>query len=341
MTFDDIRLFVLISKYHSVTQAAHECHITQSAASHRLKGLQRCVGIKLIRQTGRGVELTSAGEAFFCEVLPLAVQFQALKKKYSPNRNFIEIAASNRPSKYVLPPLISEFHKTHPQATVNLTTRSSVQIEKLMLDGKLDLAITTDPRISTSSFATESYCREPLTAFVSSNHPLTRVKSLQPSAIGIIPVILKPRGDGESQVEGILRNLSKQGFQFRIVARCESPEVVKEFVRYGTGVGFLFYNSIKRGIESGYFKTIQFPGLSVVGENRIVYPKDKPLSPMAREFLEFLRAALRKVASIETASTPQSNGNSNGRAGDYVRQSKLRAWILTIASFEWMASVIA
>jgi LysR family hydrogen peroxide-inducible transcriptional activator len=300
MEFNDLRLFVLTAEYCSVTRAAHECHMTQSAASRRLQRLRNEVGFKLIRQTGRGVELTAGGERFLQEVRPIAMQLEALKKKYSPKRDSITIAASHRPSKYVLPSLVSEFGEKHPQATVEVITHSSVQIEKLLLDGKIDLAIVTNPITSEASFVSESYCHEPLIAFVAAHHPLAKVKAFPFSAMGTIPVVLKPRREGQSRTETLLRKFSEQGFQFRIVSQCNSPEVVKELVRCGTGVGFLYYNSIKRGIESGAFKTIKFPGLNLTGENRIVYPKDKPLTPLAREFLEFLRAALRKDARTET-----------------------------------------
>src|ERR1044071_1862554 len=143
---------------------------------------------------------------------------------------------------------------------------------------------------------------------------------MKPLISGPIPVILKPRGEGENLTEAQLKEFTKQGFQFRIVAQCDSPAMVKGLVRCGMGVGFLYYDSIKRGIESGAFKTIEFPGMSLVGENRIVYPKDKPLSPLVKEFLSLLRAALRKPAPAETIAAQARKSNGSSRLLDHLEQ---------------------
>ena len=82
--------------------------------------------------------------------------------------------------------------------------------------------------------------------------------------------------------------------------RCESPEAVKELVRHGAGIGFLYYNSIKRGIERGRFKAIEIPGLDLTGQSYIVYSKEKPLSRLAGEFLSFLRTSLTKNRTHQT-----------------------------------------
>jgi Transcriptional regulator len=101
--------------------------------------------MKLLKNNGRGIELTRSGRTYLNEVLPIFWQFQALQEKYTPSQESITIAASYRPSKYLLPVLMTEFSKKHPSANLTLRTRSSREIEKLLLESKVDLAITTNP----------------------------------------------------------------------------------------------------------------------------------------------------------------------------------------------------
>ena len=339
MTIDAIRLFILTAKHLNITKAAREFRTTQSTASRRLTQFQTDLGMKLLKNNGRGIELTRSGRTYLNEVLPIFSQFQALQEKYTPSQESVTIAASYRPSKYLLPALMTEFSKKHPSANLTLRTRSSLEIEKLLLESKVDLAITTNSTVAVASFFTEPYCRERLTAFVAANHPLAQMKSMRASDIGTIPIIVKFRREGQSRVERqLMSGFGKEGIKFKVVMRCESPEAVKELVRHGAGIGFLYYNSIKRGIERGRFKAIEIPGLDLTGQSYIVYSKEKPLSRLAGEFLSFLRTSLTKNAPIKptTSRTPIPAAPVSSRVGGYMRRSSLLSWIFSILSFEWI-----
>jgi DNA-binding transcriptional LysR family regulator len=325
MTIDAIRLFILTAKHLNITKAAREFRTTQSTASRRLTQFQTDLGMKLLKNSGRGIELTRSGRTYLNEVLPIFWQLQTLQEKYTPGQGCLTIAASYRPSKYLLPALMTEFSKKHPSAKLTLRTRGSLEIEKLLLDSKVDLAITTNPTVALSAFITEPYCHEPLTAFVAANHPLAQMKSLRASDSGTISIIIKSRRHGQSRVEAQLSKFEREGIKFKTLVRCESPEVVKEFVRHGAGVGFLYLNSIRRGIERGQFKAIPLPGLDLIGQNYIVYSKEKSLSRLAGEFLSFLRTSLTKNAPIKPTKfpTPIPAGPLNRRVGDSMRRSSL------------------
>ena len=200
MTIDAIRLFILTAKHLNITKAAREFRTTQSTASRRLTQFQTDLGMKLLKNNGRGIELTRSGRTYLNEVLPIFSQFQALQEKYTPSQESITIAASYRASKYLLPALMTEFSKKHPSANLTLRTRSSREIEKLLLESKVDLAITTNPTVGLLSFFTEPYCKERLTAFVAANHPIAQMKSMRASNIGTIPIIIKFRREGQSRV---------------------------------------------------------------------------------------------------------------------------------------------
>ena len=59
-----IRVFVMIARQSSVTQAAHALGITQSSASRHLAVLERYLGAKLIERRGRYTTLTDFGRLF-------------------------------------------------------------------------------------------------------------------------------------------------------------------------------------------------------------------------------------------------------------------------------------
>lgn len=59
-----LRAFEAAGRLLSVTQAAHELSVTQSAISHQIKALEEWLGVALVQRKGRGLALTPAGAAY-------------------------------------------------------------------------------------------------------------------------------------------------------------------------------------------------------------------------------------------------------------------------------------
>ncbi|MCB1377305.1 MAG: LysR family transcriptional regulator [Alphaproteobacteria bacterium] len=56
-----LQTFVVVARHGSITRAAEELNLTQSAVSHQLQKLTEDLGEKLVTRAGRGVALTEAG----------------------------------------------------------------------------------------------------------------------------------------------------------------------------------------------------------------------------------------------------------------------------------------
>ena|SRR5438093_5791619 len=63
MELDDVRAFVSVAGCRSVSQAARDLNITQSAVTRRLQRLETSLGAALFDRRTRPVRLTTAGEA--------------------------------------------------------------------------------------------------------------------------------------------------------------------------------------------------------------------------------------------------------------------------------------
>jgi DNA-binding transcriptional LysR family regulator len=167
---------------------------------------------------------------------------------------------------------------------------------------------------------------------------LAQAPLLENVAIQSMPVIVKLGREGQGRVESRLRELDKEGVRFKIVMRCDSPAAIKEFVREGNGVGFLYYDEIKRGIARGEFRTLRFPGFDITGHTYIVYSKGKPMSPLAREFLSFVRASVANTELAKPVPRRISNGRRNGKGRGSMLRSKLLYWGIPAGSLECICS---
>lgn len=59
-----LRAFEAAARHRSVTRAAEELHVTQSAVSHQIKALEVWLGVALVTREGRRLALTSEGAAY-------------------------------------------------------------------------------------------------------------------------------------------------------------------------------------------------------------------------------------------------------------------------------------
>ena len=62
-SLDALRIFVVAARHMSFTDAANELHLTQSAVSHRIRGLEEELGLSLFKRLTRRLELTAQGRA--------------------------------------------------------------------------------------------------------------------------------------------------------------------------------------------------------------------------------------------------------------------------------------
>ena len=67
-SLDALRIFVVAARHLSFTEAANELHLTQSAVSHRIRGLEDELGVHLFKRLTRRLELTPEGRALAYKV---------------------------------------------------------------------------------------------------------------------------------------------------------------------------------------------------------------------------------------------------------------------------------
>jgi LysR family glycine cleavage system transcriptional activator len=105
-----------VARLGSVTRAAAALHLTQSAVSHRLHGLQRELGVVLIERRGRGLGLTAQGQELARAAQAALDQLQQAIGRLAPTAQGRVLSISCSPSFAIrfLVPRLSAFRGAHP-----------------------------------------------------------------------------------------------------------------------------------------------------------------------------------------------------------------------------------
>jgi LysR family glycine cleavage system transcriptional activator len=136
--------FVATARSGNLSRAAESLHLTVSALSHQIRGLEERLAQRLFLRNARGVELTADGRQLYERIAP---HFDAIEQALRPFRARRDdvLTFSLMPSfaSSWLVPRVPRFHAAHPQQEINL--QSSVAVADFERDNRLDAGLRYGP----------------------------------------------------------------------------------------------------------------------------------------------------------------------------------------------------
>jgi DNA-binding transcriptional LysR family regulator len=144
-----LRTLVAVAETGSVRAAAGRLVVTESAVSAAIAALTREVGAPLVERAGRGLRLTSAGEAYAGyarTILGLHEEaIAAARGNTDPERSRVRVAAVTTAGEHVLPVSLATFLTRHPGVDLHLEVGTSEHVWSLLDAHEADLAIAGRP----------------------------------------------------------------------------------------------------------------------------------------------------------------------------------------------------
>lgn len=235
MNYRFIEAFHWSAALGSFAAAAEKLHTTQSAISARIRELESSLGVSLFERTGTRISLTASGRA----LVPLAtdmLRLSATIKSTIPNRNalsgLLRIGVGDTIAMTWFPRLLARLGEMHPLVEVEVYVDFATNLNKMLLNGYLDLAFLADatsPRLLSRNLGRTAF-RWVSAASFHTHDPLD-AKQLANERIITFPV--------GSHLHGRVANwFEKQGFAPRYL-HCNSVAVMIGLTRAGCGVSIL------------------------------------------------------------------------------------------------------
>jgi DNA-binding transcriptional LysR family regulator len=292
MTLHQFAIFAAVAKCGNVTHASQELSITQPCVSQQMRLLQAEYGARLYRRGGQGVELTEAGQHFLAAITPILDQVKQLRTSSAqalagPEPKVLAVGGTHSPSTILLPSLLSRYKRLHPDAEIDLRTNNGQEIERLLLNHTIEIAVTMRPPNS-ARITMEPLRREKLAFVVSRRHPLAGMRKPTLYDIERTPLLVRSStgSDGNKHLKTLTEGI---GIKVTVSMRFESPAALNHAIQNNMGIGMVYEDEVKYHLKRGEFKVIKVPGLNLQGQSYIIYLNDKPLSTSAMEFLNLLR----------------------------------------------------
>src|SRR6201747_3014649 len=140
LSLTNLRAFEAVARTLNFGVAAEELHVTQSAVSRQIKGLEEELGAQLFVRGTRHVQITPDGQALLRTVEPMLAKLdtsvQHIRRSRSRRRVSVTTFASFG-SLWLLP-RIEAFQRSHPDIDIRVSAHDAVED---LADPELDLAL--------------------------------------------------------------------------------------------------------------------------------------------------------------------------------------------------------
>jgi len=175
MDFRDLTYVEAIARHQSVGAAAKELSVSQPTLSKFIQNLENALHQPLFRKLGNKFLLTYAGERYLEKArIILAVKKeldQELSDILGDNVGEFKIAFPIMRGTYMLPYTLPVFSEHFPHIKVIVHEANSNVLERMILEGTIDLAFFTLP-IRSPDISYEIISHEEVVLVMSQNHPM-------------------------------------------------------------------------------------------------------------------------------------------------------------------------
>ena len=136
--------FVATARARNLSRAAEQLHLTVSALSHQIKGLEERLGLRLFVRNARGVALTADGQQLYERVAAHLDEIETALRPFRTRRDDV-LTLTLMPSfaNGWLVPRLPRFLAAQPQLELNL--QSSIEVVDFARDTALDAGLRYGP----------------------------------------------------------------------------------------------------------------------------------------------------------------------------------------------------
>ncbi|EPD24280.1 LysR family transcriptional regulator, partial [Lactiplantibacillus plantarum] len=260
--FQQMQYFIAIVNNHSFTQAAVDCHISQSAISQQMKELESQLGVKLLNRKGRSFEVTEAGQYFYSHSQDILVDVdQLIKKTIKIEKNDeVELRVGYLRSFGTAEFLqtVSKFTQEFPKVKIKISSGTHEELYELLQTGKIDLNFSDQRRALSNEYQNEFLTASEFMVAVNNSLPVEAQK-IDVADLVDIPCILIIDGNQQVSEKEYYRNVLGVKSEFVIAKSYDEAQML-----IASNQGYLIINQrMRTQLDKDIVKMISFLDLKL------------------------------------------------------------------------------
>lgn len=289
-----LRLFLAVAEEQNLTQGARRVFLSPSAASSRIRELERQLGSALFYRQPRGVELTSAGLKLLKHARVVMRQVDLLSDDLHSDdvddAGHLRIFANTTAVTEFLPEILARFMARRPRLTVDLLEKVTSEILHGVAEGAGDLGIVAGPS-QREGLPVIPFSTDRVVLIAAPNHPLAALDKVR--AADVLDCHHVSLHEGSSLLS-FMRELAKEhGKQLKVRIQVYSFEAVCRMVSAGVGIALLPVTAARRHQAQMGFSTIPVDEEWAIRQRSVVVRHVDSLSNAGRALIQAIQDAHR------------------------------------------------
>nr|WP_311527017.1 LysR family transcriptional regulator [uncultured Ralstonia sp.] len=239
MELYQLKAVLAIAHTGQLVRASEQLHLTQSAISKQIKGLEEELGVLLFERTPTGMTVTAAGR----RLLPIAgrivdatQEMAALAASLRGNvSGVLRLGTIIDPESIRLGPLLAALLKFYPHIDVTLAHGISGSVLQMLRDAQVEacfhLGTVRDPEIMSHQLAVEHYVVVAPAAWEA------RLRHATWEDLAGLPWLATPAGS--SQHGMVAQMFAERGLSYHTVVQADQEASMIELVQSGVALGMM------------------------------------------------------------------------------------------------------
>jgi len=287
MSLAKYEIFSTVVEEGSLSRAADQLNLSQSAVSHALSGLEREWGFTILSRGRAGIQLTQNGEQVLKIVREILRWDEQLSQEVSKINGIeggtVRLGTFTSVSVHWLPDILKSFHERYPNIKVKLIEGDYMEIEEWVMTGAIDFGFVSLP--TAVSLESIPLTKDRMQCLLPSEHPLANLRSISPLMLKDEHFIVSKKGSDND----VNRIFKETGLKPNIRFELGDDQAIISMVANGLGVSILpelvLYQLPENirviPIEGDFYRTI---GLTTVSLETI--------SPAAKKLMDTIQQAI-------------------------------------------------
>ncbi|MDC0874076.1 hydrogen peroxide-inducible genes activator [Flavobacteriaceae bacterium] len=256
MTLTQLQYTLAVAEEGNFTQAAEKCFVTQPTLSMQVQKLEEELAVKLFNRSTKPISLTTIGEKIIEQAKIILKEARRMDDIVSMERGIVGgnfrlgIIPTIMPT--LLPLFLNTFIKKFPKVNLKIEELNTAAIVEELKNGKLDAGIAASP-LEDSKLIEKPLYYEPFVGYIPQTHPLSKLKSLNPSDLEKMDILVLEDG---------------HCFREHVLKLCQTPNPTNSF-----------------NLKSGSFETLIHLANDGLGMTLLPYLQTRNLSPKNKENL--------------------------------------------------------
>lgn len=251
MDLRQLKYFLHAAEMQSLSRAAEQLRVAQSALSRHIKNLEEELAVALLHRHGWGVTPTPAGELLMDHARVLLKDLDAARNAVRAYQDepsgTLAFGVPSSLSRMLLPELAVRFRRRAPKVRLHLVDGFSATIHDWLVQGRLDLAILYETKTMDGLVTTPLITDEMM--LVGSIGTVSETGAVDLPSVSRLDLILPARPHRLRLL--IDQAFSRAGVPVTPVIEVDALTALTELVRRGEGFTLLPWSSVQDMVRSG------------------------------------------------------------------------------------------